>query len=78
MHLSENDAVIISVCKPLNYIHQDTKSARLIAVCRRGITLNKFGKRARGCCVHVCLVILYPGQVSHSESMNKRYMVNRQ
>ena len=35
MHLSENDAVLISVCEPLNYIHQDTKSARLIAVCRR-------------------------------------------
>ena len=48
MHLSENDA--------LNYIHQDKKSARLIAVSRRSITLNKFGKRARGCCVHVFLV----------------------
>ena len=57
MHLSENDAVLISVCEPLNYIHQDTKSARLIAVCKRSITLNKFGKRARGCCVHVFLVI---------------------
>ena len=49
-------AVLISVCEPLNYIHQDTKSARLIAVCRRSITLNKFGKRTRGCCVHVFLV----------------------
>ena len=59
MHLSENDAVLISVCEPLYYIHQDTKSARLIAVCRRSITLNKFGlsnKRARGCFVHVFLV----------------------
>ena len=61
MHLSENDAVLISVCEPLNYIHQDTKSARLIAVCRRSITLNKFGKRARGCCVHVFLVYIYVG-----------------
>ena len=61
MHLSENDAVLISVCGALNYIHQDTKSARLIAVCRRSITLNKFGKRARGCCVHVFLVYLSEG-----------------
>ena len=30
MHSSENDAV-------LNHIHQDTKSARLIAVCKRSI-----------------------------------------
>ena len=58
MHLSENGAVLISECEPLNYIHQDTKSARLIAVCRRSITLNKFGKRARGCCVHVFLVVI--------------------
>ena len=58
MHLSENDAVLISVYEPLNYIHQDMKSARLIAVCRRSITLNKFGKRARGCCVHVFLVTI--------------------
>ena len=58
MYLSENDAVLISVCEPLNYIHQDTKSARLIAVCKRSITLNKFGKRVRGCCVHVFLVIV--------------------
>ena len=49
-------AVLISVCETLNDIHQDTKSARLIAVCKRSITLNKFGKRARGCCVHVFLV----------------------
>ena len=56
MHSSENDAVLIFVCEPLNHIHQDTKSARLIAVCKRSITLNKFGKRARGCCVHVFLV----------------------
>ena len=42
MHLSENDAVLISVCEQLNYIHQDTKSPRLIALCRRSITLNKF------------------------------------
>ena len=52
-------AVLISMCEPLNYIHQDTKSARLIAVCKRSITLNKFGKRARGCCVHVFLVIIF-------------------
>ena len=26
MHLSENDAVLISVCEPLNHIHEDTKS----------------------------------------------------
>ena len=52
-------AVLISVCEPLNHIHQYTKSARLIAVCKRSITLNKFGKRARGCCVHVFLVYLY-------------------
>ena len=51
-------AVLISVCEPLNHIHQDTKSARLIAVCKRSITLNKFGKRARGCCVHVFLVLI--------------------
>ena len=56
MHTSENDAVLISVSEPLNHIDQDTKSARLIAVCKRGITLNKFGKRARDCCVHVFLV----------------------
>ena len=49
-------AVFISMCEPLNHIHQDTKSARLIALCKRSITLNKFGKRARGCCVHVFLV----------------------
>ena len=42
-HLSENDVVLISVSEPLNYIHQDTKSARLIAVCGRSIALNKFG-----------------------------------
>ena len=59
MHLSENDVVLISVCEPLNYIHQDTKSARLSAVCKRSITLNKFGKRAKGCCVHVFLVCLF-------------------
>ena len=59
MHSSENDAVLISVCEPLNHIHQDTKSARLIAVCKRSITLNKFGKRARGCCVHVFLVSIH-------------------
>ena len=38
MHSSENDAVLISVCEPLNHIHQDTKSARLIAVCKRSIS----------------------------------------
>ena len=27
MHSSENYAVLISVCEPLNHIHQDTKSA---------------------------------------------------
>ena len=59
MHLSENDAVLISDCEPLNHIHQDTKLGRLIAVCRCSITLNKFGKRARGCCVHIFLVYLY-------------------
>ena len=61
MHLSENDAVravLISMCEPLNYIHQDTKSARLIAVYGRSIALNKFGKRTRGCCVHVFLVLM--------------------
>ena len=42
MYLSENDAVLISVCEPLNYIHQDTKSARLIAVCRRSITTDLY------------------------------------
>ena len=57
MHLSENDAVLISVCEPLNHIHQDTESARLIAVCKRSITLNKFGKQVRGCSVHVFLAI---------------------
>ena len=51
-------AVLISVCEPLNHIHQDTKSARLIAVCKRSIALNKFGKRARGSCVHVFLVVI--------------------
>ena len=35
MHLSENDAVLISVCETLNYIHQDTKSTPLIALCKR-------------------------------------------
>ena len=53
-------AVLISVCEPLNYIHQDTKSARVIAVCTRSITLNKFGKRARGCCLYVFLVYNLP------------------
>ena len=52
-------AILISVCEPLNHIHQDTKSARLIAVCKRSIKLNKFGKRAKGCCVHVFLVLVY-------------------
>ena len=61
MHVSENDAVLISVCEPSNHIHQDTKSARLIAVCKRSITLNKFGKWARGCCVRVFLVYIYDG-----------------
>ena len=56
MHSSENDVVLISGCEPLNHIHQDKKSAQLIAVCKRIITLNKFGKRAKGCCVHVILV----------------------
>ena len=69
MHLSENDAVLISVCEPLNYIHQDTKSARLIAVCKRSITLNKFGKRARGCCVHVFLVV-----TRYTECFNKQFV----
>ena len=46
--MSENDAVLISVCEPINYIHQDTKSARLIAVCKRSITLHKFGKTSEG------------------------------
>ena len=54
-------AVLISVCEPLNHIHQDTKSARLIAVCKRSITLNKFGKRVRGSCVHVFLVYCWTG-----------------
>ena len=52
-------AVLISVCEPLNHIHQNTKSARLIAVCKRSITLNKLCKRARGCCVQVFLVYIY-------------------
>ena len=56
IHSSENDAVLICVCQPSNHIHQDTKSARLIAVCKRSITLNKLGKRTRGCCVHALLV----------------------
>ena len=29
----------ISMGKPLNHIHQDTKSARLIAVCKRTFTV---------------------------------------
>ena len=34
MHSWENSAVAF-VVEPLNHIHQDTKSARLIAVCKR-------------------------------------------
>ena len=45
MHSSENDPVLISVCEPLNHIHQDTKSARLIAVCKR--TLRDSDRRER-------------------------------
>ena len=30
-------AVLISVCEPLNHIHQDTKSSGLIAVCKRSL-----------------------------------------
>ena len=37
MYSSENDVVLL-VCEPLNHIHQDTKSARLIAVCKRSNT----------------------------------------
>ena len=33
MHSCENDDVLS--CEPLNHIHQNTKSARLIAVCKR-------------------------------------------
>ena len=36
MHSWENDAVLF-VGEPLNHIHQDTRSARLIAVCKRSL-----------------------------------------
>ena len=42
MHSSENDAVLISLCEPINHIHQDTKSARLIAVCKVALTKITF------------------------------------
>ena len=37
------------------------------------ITLNKFGKRVRGCCVHVFLVkgLLYRIFVQHANSVTK-------
>ena len=68
MHSSENDAVLITVCEPLNHIYQDTKSARLIAVCKLSITLNKFGKRARGCCVRV---FLFHELITHPDKKNR-------
>ena len=37
MHSWENDATLVG--EPLNYIHQDTKSARLIAVCKRSLSI---------------------------------------
>ena len=51
MDTSENDAVLISVSEPLNHIHQDTKSSRLIAVCKRSIILNKLGKGLLCSCI---------------------------
>ena len=68
LHAAINRADFVSWCmfvrkwrcafvgKPLNHIHQDTKSARLIAVCKRSFTLVQEKPNAQNvlCCKKGC------------------------
>ena len=49
MHSWENDDVRTFVGEPLNHIHQDTKSARLIAVCKRYLHMKRPLEWLRNC-----------------------------
>ena len=80
MHSRENHDAVLSLGQPLNHIHQETKSVRLIAVCKRGLTflipsVHVFSPDCGSVLLVRTLVHNFPTRIGH---VLRRWLLSRE